>query len=119
MEFELHEGHAFWNDCKRDEVRAEKLTEIIDGLVIDFIDAQGQPINIAFGDEFAFQSTYPLDEVVESFQKRCVAYLFRTDTSDSLSREPATFVVLVKDFEVASLNLDNQPELLGSSSWSR
>jgi hypothetical protein len=40
LEFELHEGHAFWNDGKGNEVRAEKFAEIIDRLIIDFIDTQ-------------------------------------------------------------------------------
>jgi len=112
VEFELHEGHAFWNDGKRNEVRAEKLAEIIDRFMINFIDTQGQTVHGAFSGQFALQGAYPLDKVVKFFQKSRVRHPLGSDTRDSFSREPAPLVVRVEDLEIAALYLNNQPEFL-------
>ena len=112
MEFELHERHAFRNDGKRNEVRAQEFAEIIDRLMINFIDTQGQAVHGTSSGQFALQGAYSLDKVVKSFQKGRVRYPLGPDTRDSLSREPASLVVRVEDLEVAALDLNNQRELL-------
>ena len=68
-EFELHEGHTFGNDGQRDEAVGEELAEVIDSSVIDFVDAQREPVRAAIRDEFALVGMYLLDEVVEFFQE--------------------------------------------------
>jgi len=49
-DFELHEGHAFGHDGKRDEIRAQEGTQILDEFVIDLIDAEGEAVDGVFGD---------------------------------------------------------------------
>ena len=108
-EFELHEGHAFGNDGQREEAVGEELAEVVDSSVIDFVDAQREPVHAAIRDKFALVGMYLLDQVVEFFQK-CGVIQIRVDARHGVARKPAALVVRIKNFEIISFDFDDQPQ---------
>ena len=63
------------------------------------------------GNEFTLVGVHPLDDVMEFLQKGGVVHL-RAGTRQRFARKPTTFVVRIKNFEVASFDFDDQPQLL-------
>jgi len=68
-QLELHEGHAFGNDDEGDETVGEKLAEIVDCGVIDFVDTKRQTMHPVVGNEFALVGMHFLDHVMQLFQE--------------------------------------------------
>src|SRR5262249_10226617 len=99
MDFRLHEGHPLRDDCKRNEIVSEKAAEVVDGFVIDLIDAQSEAANSIFRHDFAFESMDSLDEIVKLFEEAGVIRL-RVHPGDNFAGKPASFVVRVENFEI-------------------
>ena len=63
------------------------------------------------GNEFALVGVHLLDEVVEFFEKRRIIQL-RPRSCERVTRKPAALVIGIKNFEIASFDFDDQPQLL-------
>ena len=111
QEFELHEGHAFGDDGEGDEAVRQELTQIVDGGVIDFVNAKRQAVRAVVGNEFALVGVDFLDDVVQFLEKGGVIQI-GARAGQRLARKPAALVVRIKNLEIASFDFDNQPQLL-------
>ena len=111
-EFELHEGHAFGNDGEGDEAVGKEFSQVVDGGIIDLVDAEGEAMSSVRGDELAFVGVDLLDDVMQLFEEVFIRHL-GAGAGDGIAGEPASLVVRVENLEVAAFDLDNQPELFG------
>ena len=66
-----------------------------------------------FGNEFAFEGVKSFDHVVQLLKKCRVADLIRSDSRQGFAGEPATFVAGIEDFEIAAVDVDDQPNFFG------
>ena len=80
VDFELHERHAFGNHDQGNEAATKECAQVINGFMIDFVDAQRQAVRAFVRDELAFEGANFLDDVVEFFEKCRVVEMLGTDT---------------------------------------
>ena len=81
--------------------------------MVDFVDAQCEAVDTPFGGQFALQSAYLFNQVVEPLQECGVRGLLGLDAGDGFAWKLAAFIVVVKNREITALDLDDQPPLVG------
>lgn len=109
----MHEGHAFRHDGERDKIVAQERAQIVDKIMVDFVDAQRKAMDTPFGRQFALQSLDLFNKVVEPFQECGVCGLLRPDAGDGFAWKPAAFIIGVKNLEISAFDLDDQAPLVG------
>lgn len=108
----MHECHTLRDDDDGDEISGKKVADVIDEFVIDFVDAEGQTMNAIGSNQLALEGVEFFDKVVKPFKKRRVVQ-FGAGLHHGISGKPAALVVGVENFEIASFDFDDQPQLFG------
>jgi hypothetical protein len=111
-QFKLHKSHAFGDDNEGNKTGTKKFAEIVDCGAVDSVDTKRQAMRPAIGNKFALIGMHFLDDVMQLFQEGGVCKI-RARAGQRLAGKPATFIVRIKNFEIASFDFDNQRQLLG------